>query len=289
MDIQMLRSFLVVAREKNITKAAQLLHITQPALSRQLSSLEDELGVILFSRKSRSISLTDEGFLFKQRAQELLNLAESTKAELQGQKNILHGKVLLACTESSGLENLSQLVAGFSRLYPHVQFQISSGDNNENQYLLENGSVDIAMLQEPVELDSYNYVRLDCKDEWGVLVAKSSRLFAFDHIRPGDLVDMPLITIRNALIHNELTSWSGKYANMMRPVIHYTSASIAASLVRTGLGTAVCVRPCYGYDNLKFIPFQPKIELGVVLVWKDRQQTSAVGAAFIDYIKSHQS
>ena len=78
MELRVLNYFLMVAREENITKAAQLLHVTQPTLSRQLMQLEEELGVKLFQRRNHSITLTEEGMLLRRRAQELISLAEKT-------------------------------------------------------------------------------------------------------------------------------------------------------------------------------------------------------------------
>ena len=82
MELRVLNYFLTVAREENITRAAALLHITQPTLSRQLMQLEEELGVKLFHRSNHSIALTEQGMLLKRRAQELVSLAEKTKHEL---------------------------------------------------------------------------------------------------------------------------------------------------------------------------------------------------------------
>ena len=83
MEIRVLRYFLMVAREENITKAAELLHITQPTLSRQLMQLEDELGTKLFRRSNHSIRLTEDGMLLKRRAQELVQLADKTEMEFR--------------------------------------------------------------------------------------------------------------------------------------------------------------------------------------------------------------
>ena len=91
MDIRVLQYFLAVVREENITKAAQLLHITQPTLSRQLMGLEQELGVKLFSRNNHSVTLTEEGMLFRRRAEEIVTLSEMTKRELK-QEAMLTGR-----------------------------------------------------------------------------------------------------------------------------------------------------------------------------------------------------
>ena len=76
MEIRTLRYFLAVAREENMTRAAEILHVTQPTLSKQLKSLEDELGKKLFTRHSFSIALTDEGILLRNRAEDLVSMAD---------------------------------------------------------------------------------------------------------------------------------------------------------------------------------------------------------------------
>ena len=83
MDIRVLRYFLAVAREENISKAAEYLHITQPTLSRQLKELEDELNVSLFTRGKRSITLTDKGMLLRKRAEEITSLMDKTEVEFR--------------------------------------------------------------------------------------------------------------------------------------------------------------------------------------------------------------
>ena len=89
MELRVLKYFLMVAREENITKAAQLLHVTQPTLSRQLMQLEEELGVQLFHRGKHNVTLTEDGMLLRRRAQELVSLSEKTKMELLHKEEML--------------------------------------------------------------------------------------------------------------------------------------------------------------------------------------------------------
>ena len=97
MEVRVLRYFLTVAREESITKAAEVLHITQPTLSRQLAQLEGELGVTLFSRGTRKISLTSEGMLLKRRAEEILELVDKTEQEMARQEELVEGTVAVGC------------------------------------------------------------------------------------------------------------------------------------------------------------------------------------------------
>ena len=92
MEFRVLYYFLTVAREGNITKAAKILHITQPTLSRQMMQLEYELGVKLFARSNHSVSLTEEGMFLKRRAQELVSLAERTGRSFRAARRTSVGK-----------------------------------------------------------------------------------------------------------------------------------------------------------------------------------------------------
>lgn len=96
MDLRVLNYFLAVAREENFTRAAQMLHVTQPTLSRQIAQLEEDLGVKLFTRSNHNIILTEDGMILKRRAQELLALAEKTRQDLRHRDEELTGKLLLA-------------------------------------------------------------------------------------------------------------------------------------------------------------------------------------------------
>lgn len=95
MEIRVLNYFLMVAREENITKAANLLHLTQPTLSRQMIQLEEELGVTLFHRSKHRIVLTEDGMLLRRRATEIVALADKTKNDFQHRQERLSGTVAI--------------------------------------------------------------------------------------------------------------------------------------------------------------------------------------------------
>ena len=104
MELRILRYFLAVAREENITKAAELLHITQPTLSRQLAQLEEDVGVTLFSRGARKVTLTDEGMLLRRRAEEIVDLADKTEKELTERDELINGVVSVGCGELASVQ-----------------------------------------------------------------------------------------------------------------------------------------------------------------------------------------
>lgn len=139
--------FLMVAREENITKAAQLLHITQPTLSRQLMQLEEELGARLFNRSNHRIILTEDGMLLKRRAQELISLAEKTKREFLREENQLTGEISIGCGELGSVSWLSERIASFHERYPQVRYELYSGNVDNIKDRMERGLLDIGLFQ----------------------------------------------------------------------------------------------------------------------------------------------
>lgn len=285
MDLRILNYYLVVAREENITKAAQLLHMTQPTLSRQLMQLEEELGVKLFQRGKHNIYLTQAGMLFRRRAQELVNLADKAKAELQQSDQELTGEIAIGCNESQSINELADKISAFRQIHPLIKFTLRSGNNDDIREWLDQGAIDFGILVETAEVSRYAYLRMKHRDQWGVLVHISEPLAQKQSIRVKDLLNVPLITIMDETIHNALSIWSGKYADQMRPIVHYNLLSNAVTLVARKEGVAICPKPNCQYAKVTFIPFEPEFRLGAMLAWKNQQIFAKASEAFIQYLR----
>ena len=286
MDIRVLSYFLMAAREENITRAAQLLHVPQPTLSRQLMQLEEELGVKLFQRSNHSVYLTDEGMVFRRRAQELVNLAEKAQEELTQKVETLSGIIAIGCGEMRGVQEVAKLITGFQERYPLVKFELYSGNNEDIKERMEQGTLDMGLLLEPVSIVKYDFIRMKTKEQWGVLIHKDAPLASQDVIRPGDLVGTQVVTVHlNTPVHHELVGWSGNFAKQMESCVNYNLLYNAVIAARERKGAAICVKLDCHYDDMKFLPLEPKLELSSVLAWKDQQAYSKATTAFIKYVK----
>lgn len=285
MELRVLNYFLMVAREENITKAAQLLHVTQPTLSRQLMQLEEELGVKLFDRSSHSIILTSEGMLLKRRAQEMINLAEKTRNELAQSEENLTGQIAIGSGELQSMDELSSLITGFRSRHPLVTFDIYSGNTTGIKARIENGTLDMGLLLEPVDTAKYEFIRLHTKEQWGVLVREDSELAGKVFVAPENLVQYPLLVPGSSPIQNELSSWFGDYAKQMTIVSTYNLLYNSAIMVQNNVGIALCLKLNCSYEKLKFIPLQNSSVLSSVLAWKDSQVFPPATAAFVDHVK----
>lgn len=192
MELRVLNYFLMVSQEENITKAAQLLHVTQPTLSRQLMQLEDELGVKLFERSNHSIVLTSDGLLLKRRAQEIVSLAEKTKRELTTEKE-LSGEIEIGSGEFKSFSLLADVIAAFSEKHPGVRFHLNSGNADTIKERLENGGLDIGLLADPVDISRYEFTRLPQKETWGIIAHNDFAIAKRPFVMPKDLIGLPLI------------------------------------------------------------------------------------------------
>ena len=187
MDIRVLNYFLVVAREENITKAAALLHVTQPTLSRQLMQLEEELGAKLFDRTGHSVALTEEGISFRIRARDIVALAEKAKSEIVTNEDTLTGTVSIGCVEMQSVRELSGWIVSFQRQYPKVKFELYSGSNEDIQERIEQGSLELGLFLLPFNLSRYATVQMRTRERWGVLVHQESPFAENRVIHPGGI------------------------------------------------------------------------------------------------------
>lgn len=286
MELRVLKYFLIVAREENITKAANLLHLTQPTLSRQLMQLEDELGVRLFERSKRNIILTEEGLRLKQRAQEIVALADKTKAEFTEKKEELSGKIVIGCGETQNMSFLSEKIRKFRELYPLVSFQIYSATADNIKERIEQGLFDIGLLTEPVDILKYDFIRMKKKERWGALVSEKSPLAKKECVNVMDLKDVPLLMPGRQSVQHELASWFGNEYEKAEIAATYNLLGNAANMVRHQVGIALCFDLDIQYDDLKFVPFYPPIETGTVLVWKKNQMFTNTVHKFLESLKN---
>lgn len=160
MELRTLRYFLAVASEKNITRAAELLHVTQPTLSRQMSDLERELGTTLFLRGKRALTLTEDGLLFRQRAEDIVELADRAEREFTQRTSVVGGIITLGVVESLSAVTLARLVKEFSHSYPEVQFTLYNGMADTLRESVDQGTLDLALVLEPVDTTKYEFLRL---------------------------------------------------------------------------------------------------------------------------------
>ncbi|EDN00414.1 LysR substrate binding domain protein [Pseudoflavonifractor capillosus ATCC 29799] len=288
MELRVLKYFLAVAREENITKAAALLHLTQPTLSRQLMQLEEELRVQLFRRSRYHIELTEDGMLLRRRAQELVDLAEKTTREFTMRETELMGEIAIGAGETRSMSFLSRAMVSFRERYPKVTFRIFSATADDVKERLDTGLLDMGLLTEPVDVGRYAFCRMKERDRWGVLVRLDSPLAGLDSVTPDDLEQVPLIISGRERVQRELANWFGDRWERLQIAASFNLILNAANMVRYGVGTALSFDLNFSFDDLRFIPLSPTMDTGTVLVWKKDLVLTPVVEAFHQHIKNVQ-
>ena len=288
MELRVLKYFLAVAREENITKAAALLHLTQPTLSRQLMQLEEELGVQLFRRSRYHIELTEDGMLLRRRAQELVDLAEKTTREFSLRETELMGEIAIGAGETQSMSFLSRAMVSFRENYPKVTFRIFSANADDVKERLDTGLLDMGLLTEPVDVGRYAFCRMKERDLWGVLVRMDSPLAKLSAVTPDDLSQVPLIISGRERVQRELANWFGDRWERLQIAATFNLILNAANMVRYGVGTALSFDLNFAFDDLRFIPLSPSMDTGTVLVWKKDQVLTPAVEAFHQHIKNVQ-
>ena len=283
MDIRVLEYYLIVAREESITKAAAILHVTQPTLSRQLMQLEEELQVKLFNRTSHSVVLTEDGLLFKRRAQEIVALSEKTKRDFIRGNRELSGEIGIGCGEFRSIKIIAQIMKEFKKEHPFVTFQIYSGNSSNIKERIESGILDIGVILDYVDIRKYEYVRIPLSEEWGVLVREDSPLAAMEYVTPEDIRELPLIISERSMRDNELADWIGKKYEDLNIVSTYNLMYNAAIMVANGMGVAGCIKLDCRYEGTRFVPARPSVKNNSVFAWKKALSQSQAVSSFIEF------
>lgn len=286
MELRVLKYFLMVAREENITRAADRLHITQPTLSRQLMQLEEELGVELFKRGKHSISLTEEGILLKQRALEMTALEEKIFSDFSDRDGVLSGIVSVGSGELKSMGALAEQMALFGKKHPSVEFKVRSGVADDIKLKIESGAVDIGLLTEPVDISKYGFIRMRRKERWGVMIDRSHPLAERDSVTPEELLGIPLILAQRDSVRNEIANWFGEAFEDLKIAATCDLLYNTVSLVKNGVGAAICIESDTLDDGLAFLPLRPSLETGSVIVWKKNRAQSPAVREFIAQLKN---
>ena len=288
MEIRVLKYFLTVVREQSITRAAEVLHITQPTLSRQLAQMEDEIGVRLFERGSRKITLTNEGLLLRRRAEEILQLVDKTEKELIEQDEQIEGKIILGCGELGSVQLLPDLFESFREKYPFVTFDIYSATADHVKEQMDRGLVDIGLLLEPIDIEKYDFIRLDMKERWVVVMRPDRPLAKKKNITAKDLSKLPLIMPRRLKVQSELASWFGDHYEGLNVLFTSNLSTNAAVMVSRGLGYAIVIEGMMSFwdqSKITYRPLYPALTATSVLAWKRGQPFSPAATKFIEHIK----
>lgn len=295
MELRVLQYFLAVAREQNISSAAESLHLSQPTLSTQLKALEQELGkqlLIRGTKGSRKVLLTEEGMLLRKRAEEILELVRMTESEISLSNEAIAGDVYIGTGESDMIRIFAKAAKKIQERHPDIHYHILSGNASFVQEHLDRGLIDFGVVYSPVDPNIYCSIPVPIHDTWGVLMRKDSPLAEKNLIQPQDLWNKPLIISAQKTDAWPMSNWFGQDITKLNIVATYNLVFNASLLVEEGLGYAICFDKLInvsGNSALCFRPLSPKMESEASIIWKRYQFFSKAADCFLKELESELS
>ena len=287
MESRVLRNFLAVAQEENITRAAERLHIAQPSLSKQLIDLEQELGKQLLIRGKRKITLTEDGVLLRKRAEEIVLLLEKTEREISASDAAcISGEVSVGGTP---VKDVLEAAAALRAEHTDVRFHFYSSDATDVEERLEHGSLDFAVLLEPVDPTRYEYIPLHDHLRWGLFMPADCVLAAQPVVMRNALRSVPLILHRRAGLQRAIMHWAQVEPEQLQIAATYNVINgNPFSFVRSGLGCLLTSENYFGRcldADVCFRPLEPTLEMRHALVWKRYTMFSRAAEAFLKHVR----
>lgn len=289
MEIRVLRYFLEIARENNMSRAAETLHVSQPTLSKQMKELEFELGKKLFRRGSTSVTLTDEGMLLRKRAEDILAMVDKTAEEFRELDNITGGEVHIGCAESYLIKHLAQTIKDFKEKYPLFRYHLTSGNTEQVAERLDRGLIDFAVIAEPPNLERYNYIEIPGTDIWGLVIRKEHPLSDKVEISFDDLIGLDLICSEQGMKF-DISRWCGEKTDQLKISGTFNLCYNGGVFVEEGLGCMLTFDRLMntGDDSdLCFRPLFPRLETKMYIIWKKYQVFTPIAELLLDEWKKN--
>ena len=286
-ETRLLRYFLAVAREQNITRAADVLHVTQSTLSRQMMDLEDQLGKQLLIRGKRKVTLTEEGQFLRKQAQEIMELMDKTERELAEQEELVDGTVSIGWGELESVKLVAEMLRAFSEKYPLVRYRLYTASADHTKSMIDRGLLDVGLLLEPADISKYEFVRLGVKERWAAIMPPDDPLAALETIQPEDLRGRKLIIPFRQVVQSVLMNWLGDAydaANIMCASNMSTNSSV---MVKQGFGCSLAIMGSMPYADQNELTLRPLdgFTSTSVLAWKREQPFSPAVTKFIEFVK----
>lgn len=287
MEIKNLRYFIAVAREENMSRAAQTLHVTQPTLSKALKALEGELGKKLFTRHSFSIKLTDEGLLLLNRAEDLVAMADKIEQEFISLDDITGGDIYFGLGESYQIALLAREIKKLKDRYPSLTYHITSGDTEQVTEKLDKGILDFGVICELPNKEKYEYLPFPSSERWGAIMLKSHPLAKRKSIRVSDLVGQPLFCSEQSW-NIDIPEWAGEHFYELKLEGTFRLSYNASMFAKEGLGILLTFEHlinCSEESDLVFRPLTPKLETKLYLIWNKYQKFTPIAKKFLTQVQ----
>ena len=288
MEIRVLKYFVTVAEELNITRAADRLNISQPPLSSQIRNLEDELDTVLFIRGKRHLQLTESGQLLYRYAKEILSLTDKATQEIRLMGKGMHGTISIGLVEGSAPDIASKWIESFMRKYPEIKFRIMDGNSDELIERLRSGLINLAVITSPCDQTLLHSFKVG-QEKMTAFMSRDNPLSAL----PGETLDLsmlkdqPLIVPSRESINDMIYEWFKEIKSEPRIICKMDNYLDVAALA--GCNVGISLFPKTSYVLNRQIVAKEIVNSGryveYLFVWLKGKPLPLADETFIDFVK----
>lgn len=290
MELRVLRYFLTIANERSISKAAEILHVTQPTLSRQIIDLEDELDtkLLIRSKQNRNLTLTEDGIRLYDYATQIVDLSVKAKNSFLDTNGQVEGDIYIGAGESNAMKIVAKAALIVHQEHPKIRFHFFSGNAELISARMDKGLIDFGIFIGLWNMERYDYTKLNVCDSWGLLTRKDNPLAQKTEITSKDLENEPIFMSYQALNANILSPWFGSDFHKMNLIGTYNLVYNATIMAEEGLGSVLMLDKLANTSsesNLCFRPLKPKFTQELYISWRKGIHLSKPADLFLKTLK----
>ncbi|NVK43468.1 MAG: LysR family transcriptional regulator [Oceanospirillaceae bacterium] len=285
MDVKPLRYFSEVARHNSFTRAAEALHVAQPAVSMAIRKLEAELELTLFHRQDRRVSLTDEGSRLLGHAHRILQAVSDAQLEMEELRGLSRGEVRVGIPSMLGSYYFPPILMAFRHRHPNLKLSVVEAGTGSLQQMLEAGSLDLAVIvaeQVPDELEACSFLR----EQMMVTVAREHPFARQADITLADFFAQELVMFPQGYFHRRVVDRLASASGWTPEIGFETSLlPLIKSIVTQGFGISTLLEMVLRDDpDLVAVPFSEPVWLDLSIAWRRDGYLSRANRAFVDFV-----
>lgn len=287
MELRVLKYFVTVVQEGNISNASHVLHISQSTLSRQLQAFENELNTTLFERGKRTIKLTDDGQYMYSRALEILQIADNAEDTIKS-GDLVQGSITIGLGENYITNIVAEVAQELISNYPGIQIKLHNLPSDLIPNEIDRGTLDFGFATSQKNLDDFYQLNFPKEDHWGVVIPKNHYLAAKEQIHPRDLQNEHILVGSQGALINNLQQWCQQDNINLKIAGYYDMSEVMKSLVKYNVGVAITFDKEEYHDSNNQFTFRPLIDFPTTkskMIWKKGRPQSKLEQAFLKCIK----
>lgn len=291
MDLQQLKYFVEVARQKSFTKASHILLVSQPSISKLIKNLEDELKVTLLDRSERKIELTDVGRIVYEQALKILQSVEDVYSSVDELVHMEKGTIHMGLMPSIGVLLFPKILAGFKSKYPQIDIDMVQYSAKQLTRKVKQGEIDLGVTVMPVDTELFEIIPL-LTEELVVIVDNEHWLVEKESVHLSELKHESFILLTEDYVLHDVVKRACVQSGF-EPKIAFKSSlwDIMGEMVATQVGISIIPRSMvsrFNNENVHAISISyPSIDWEVVLIYKKNKYLSFAARAFIKYVQEN--